>query len=167
LLHTPGLTVTVSGEALATFAEPVPVPLDVKKAYAAPPVTRATTSARLLTANFLCVLKSFILFGLPLIVGLDGFLKRVVVSPFAPHGLGDQTGPVDQSVTLCCQRVPRTEATVDAGQLGRTASPLLPEPQHLLNQKYPVVRRIAAATNFTGRLAQDRSVTKRRLRVEE
>jgi hypothetical protein len=66
---------------------------------------------------------------------------------------------VDQSITLYCQRIPGKEVTVDAGQLGRIASTLFAEPQHLLNQNCPVVKRIAKATDFTGQSAQDRGVT--------
>jgi hypothetical protein len=98
-------------------------------------------------------LNNFILFGLPFLVGLDASLIRALGSPFTPHGLGDQMWPVDQSVTLYCQRSPGKEVTVDAGQLGRTASTLFVEPQHLLNQNCPVVRRIANPTDFTGRSA--------------
>jgi hypothetical protein len=60
---------------------------------------------------------------------------QVVVSPFAPHGLGDQMWPVDQNVTLCCQGAPIWEVPVDAEQTGRVKMPRLREPQHLVDRK--------------------------------
>jgi hypothetical protein len=81
-------------------------------------------------------LNNFILFGLPLIVGLDGYLIQVVVSPFAPHGLGDQIWPVDQNFTVYCQGAPIWEVPVDAEQTGRDEMPRLREPQHLVDREY-------------------------------
>jgi hypothetical protein len=74
------------------------------------------------------------IFGPLFLVGLDVYLKQVAGSPFAPHGSGDQSWPMDQSVTLYYQRTPKEETTADTDQLGRTALPLLPEPQHLVKQ---------------------------------
>jgi hypothetical protein len=68
------------------------------------------------------------------LVGLDCSLIEAVVSPFAPHGLGDQTWPVDQNVTIYCQEAPKEKVPVDAEQTVRVAKPRLHEPQHLFGQ---------------------------------
>ena len=59
------------------------------------------------------------------------FLLQVEVSPFAPHGPGDQIRPVDQCFAFYCQGAPKEKDPVDADQTGRVILPRLKEPQHL------------------------------------
>jgi hypothetical protein len=92
----------------------------------APTPTRPTPAILIapIAAKFL-ILNSFISFDLPLIDWLNVYLKQVMVSPFAPHGLGDQMWPVDQNVTICSRGVPKVEFPVDAEQTGRVEMPRL------------------------------------------
>ena len=49
-------------------------------------------------------------------------MMQAVDSPFAPHGPGDQTQPVDQRVTFYYQGAPYSDVPVDATYVGCVAT---------------------------------------------
>jgi len=69
----------------------------------------------------------------------------VVDSPFTPHGLGDQTWPMDQRITPYDKRTPQGESAFDANQRGRLAMSLVPTSQHLEEQKTMAVENLEFA----------------------